>query len=261
MDKLAPLQTGEPLTGIAICGEPRSGTTYLADLMTSTGRLGKPFEWFQDGPVAARAEKNPQLELRAMMAKAKTANGVYGIKIFSQQFDLAERTRWADLLPNLHFVHIERRDLLAQAISHVRAMQTKQFYTTQVPIKEPHYDPRAISRKLSEIAHNQARWRIWFARNGIVPLALTYEQLCDDGQAAIDSVCALIGHAPAPINTDAIKSEILRGTESDDWKRRFVEDMTDRAHLDDQFFRLRARLRRARLALSPYKRAIFNPKS
>src|SRR5689334_18536206 len=72
MRKPQPIEILEPVIGVAICGEPRAGTTYLAELMTSTGKLGKPFEWFQDGPVAARTERNPERELGDMLDQAKT---------------------------------------------------------------------------------------------------------------------------------------------------------------------------------------------
>jgi LPS sulfotransferase NodH len=39
-----------PLKGYAICATPRSGSNFLSQLLESTGRLGRPLEYF-NGPA------------------------------------------------------------------------------------------------------------------------------------------------------------------------------------------------------------------
>ena len=189
--------------GYAICGEPRSGSNFLCQLLASTGRLGEPRDWFnapgfrEKGRADYPADREAQFRL--VLSEGATANGVYGLKMFSERFDGLAGFDWAGRLPALHYIHLERRDLLGQALSDVRAIQTGCWRTTAPAARPPVYDQRAIARRLAALARGQARWRIWFARNGIAPLPLVYEEVVENPQAAADTVAALLGLAePVP---------------------------------------------------------------
>jgi LPS sulfotransferase NodH len=189
--------------------------------------------------------------LAQAIERASSANGVYGFKVFSNHFDLAEKTSWAERLPRLRFVHIERRDLLGQAISHVRAVQTDQFESRASAGREARYDARAIASALDRIGRNQARWRIWFARNGIEPLRLTYEDIVADPHAAVEAVARLVavaGYSRAELaNTDL---QVQRDALSQGWRSRFLVERRDLTRLDSGFSRLGVQLRRWRSTLS-----------
>ena len=88
--------------------------------------------------------------------------------------------------------------LLGQALSLVRARQTLQWRSSQDVAGEPTYDALAINNQLGAIAGQEARWRLYFARNGIVPLRLEYEDLVADPQRAVSAIAALMGLAEAP---------------------------------------------------------------
>ena len=81
-----------------------------------------------------------------------TPNGVYGLKVFSQHFDLVKATRWAERLPSLAFIHLERRDLLGQALSHARAVQTQQWVSSHAAKAEAAYDRDLINNALVRAA-------------------------------------------------------------------------------------------------------------
>lgn len=238
--------------GYAICGEPRSGTTWLGAILASTGVMGAPFEFFRTARASAQAESEPEVVLQALVERASTANGVYGFKIFANHFDLAERTRWAERLPNLVFLHIEREDLLGQALSLARAEQTPGFRREdRPPPGPPVYDRRRIAAALRRIAHNQARWKVWFARNGIAPLRITYEGALTDPQGTVRAVGAHIGLAEEPIADAAqVTFGIERNDETERWRQRFLEESADRTRLDDPLGRLPVLLRRLRQRFS-----------
>jgi LPS sulfotransferase NodH len=118
--------------GYAICTQPRSGSNLLCQVLSSTDQLGYPLEYF-NGP-GRRAlglpdfPDDPKLQIEAVLRLGATPNGVYAVKLFASQFaTFSRRLRWIDLLPNLHFVYLSRDDLLGQAISWVRALQTEQY--------------------------------------------------------------------------------------------------------------------------------------
>lgn len=220
-----------PRKGYVICGEARSGSTFLARLLKSTGKLGNPWELFARPDVVEQMVRDPAV-LADKLDKASSDNGVYGFKVFSPHFDLAERTRWAERLPGLHFIHLRRNDLLAQAISLVRAQQTGQYKSTVRAGGEPRYDGRVIADRLTRLAHGQARWECYFARNGIRPLRLVYEEVSEDPQRAIDAIAGLL--ALSDVSADLSEVELDRQTDfvSADWASRFVAEMGDPSYLD-----------------------------
>jgi len=208
--------------------------------------LGRPVEFFRSATIAQAVERDPEGELQRKLERACTPNGVYGLKVFSTQFDLAEKTNWADRLPNLRFVHLERLDLLGQAISQVRATQTMQFESSKGAIREPYYDRAAIGRLVNRIAHRQARWRAWFARNGLSPLYLTYESVSADPSQAVAAIGKLIGLSDTPVLGGDVGMAVQRDELSQQWRERFVGESADLSYLDDELLRIRVRLRRWR---------------
>jgi len=224
------LRDRERLRGYALCGEPRCGSTYLARLCASTGLLGHPREYFSGLDRVRSANADPAAHLAQWVGRTMSPNGVYGLKIFADQFDLVDRSGWAESLPNLTFVHIERLNVLEQAISLVRARQTLAFETVQAAQREPVYSRRSIASALERIALNQARWSCWFARNGIAPLRLTYEGIASHPRGAVDLIAGRVGvEAPAPIEP---AMAIQRDSLSDAWRARFLAESRDLGYLD-----------------------------
>jgi trehalose 2-sulfotransferase len=222
-----------PTRGYAICAEARAGTIYLCRLLASTGRLGKPAEFFHD-PLRARAlASDPDGELAKIAQQAATPNGVYGIKLFSAHFDLVAKSRWAERLPGLALVHVRRRDLLGQAVSLARAIQTRQYKAGDAPSGEPRYDPALIADCLARTAYGQARWECWFARNGVEPLRLDYEDVVGAPEAAVAAVARLVGIEEAPaVDWSRVELRVQRDDQSEEWRRRFAAERADRSYLD-----------------------------
>ncbi|HEX4738377.1 MAG TPA: Stf0 family sulfotransferase [Allosphingosinicella sp.] len=230
--------------GYVICSEHRSGSTLLCQLLRSTGKLGQPREYFSDNLVALQVERDAGA-LDALRERASTPNGVYGLKVFTQQFDGTMKSRWPERLPRLHFVHLSRRDLLGQAISYVRALQTDQFQSYEHAHREPTYDRHAIAGHIARLADNDARWRRYFARNGLSPLWLTYEALSADPAAAVAAVARHIGLDEA-VQADAslVEVRVQRDLVSEEWRARFVAESRDLSFLDNRYGQARVWLRR-----------------
>jgi trehalose 2-sulfotransferase len=127
--------------GYAVCTERRSGSIFLCQLLASTGVLGAPTDFFDDVVVKQRGvadyPSDPEAQLAAIPRLGSTPNGVYGLKLFSRHFDAVRHTRWAERLPRLSFIHLTRLDVVGQAISHVRAMQTQQWTARRQAQAEP----------------------------------------------------------------------------------------------------------------------------
>jgi len=218
-----------------ICASPRSGTNFLRELLASTGVLGRPREYFNTAAERlSRADypADPEAQLAAIPQIGATPNGVYGLVVFPQAFEAAGATRWTERLPRLSFVYLERWDSLGQAISHVRAAQTSQWVSHQSRQGDPRYDQAAINVELVEQVRRDARWRYYFARNGISPLRLVYERLVEDPEAAVAAIARLVALETVPKpDLSCVSVRIQRDALTDAWRARFIAESRDIAKL------------------------------
>lgn len=231
-------------TGYVICAEHRSGSTLLCQMLSSTGTLGRPDEIFRNSELCVDVERNPAL-FDDILRSVTTDNGIYGIKVFSNQFDVTMRARWIERLDDPVFVYLERRDILAQAISYVKAIQTKKYVASETAGGSVRYDANLIAANLARIADSGARWRRYFARNGIVPVYLVYEKMIEHPDRAVARIAAALGLAPPVLQAELISLAIQRDAVTSEWKRRFEQDKGDIGYLDATLGPLRTRLRRA----------------
>jgi LPS sulfotransferase NodH len=229
--------------GYAICAEPRSGSSLLCAALRSTGVLGQPREYLGMARFAL-LEKEPEL-LDRLLQEASTPNRVYGLKVMASHFDIAAGSNWASRLPELQFIHIERRDLLGQAISWLRAEQTGQFHSRDPGSGTAHYDGRRIAGMVRRLGVSQLRWRLYFARNGISPLLLTYEEFADDLGGAARRVAAHVGLAEEPVVAfEGLRLGRQRDALSEEWRERFIREFRDLDRFEHPAGRWRVWLRR-----------------
>lgn len=219
------------MRGYALCGEPRSGTTFLKEAIASTGTLGHPYEWFHPRFQAELAEGEDLLEM--MLARTASPDGIYGLKIFSEHARIAARSRWVTRLPNLSFVHVSRTDLLDQAISLARAIQTSRYQSGDDEARAGAYDRAQITTALKSIARGQARWSIWFASHDIRPLSISYDEIVNEPQAVVTRIANLVGVAEASIDWSKVSARVMRDEMSAEWKQRYLAETESADRLDE----------------------------
>ena len=224
--------------GYSICTSPRSGSNFLCQHLSSTGVLGYPLEYFNwrgrrffDDPdfpedVVGQVEK--------ILTVGATPNHIYGLKIFAHQHDwISGEIGWFDALPNLRFILLSRRDLLGQAISWARALQTGQYRSTQPVGQTAVFDAELIQRQLHALVRERARWEMFFARTGISPLRLDYEMIVANPRDAVRQVADMMGvvlqRSPESISI-AIQQQ--RDSISLEWADRFRRERGNPNTLD-----------------------------
>jgi trehalose 2-sulfotransferase len=225
--------------GYAICTVPRSGSNFVGQVLASTGLLGRPLEYF-NGPGRRHFEDptfpdDPEMQIGRILSDGATPNGIYAVKLFPFQLDaVQERIKWTSLLPQLHFVHLVRRDMLAQALSWSRAIQTVQYRHDQVPQATPNYDATHILKCLHDIARLNARWEVYFATNGISPLEMVYEDILANPQRGVEEVARLFDLPSLPM-ADMTKITLQRQSDelSEQWRQRFLADAGNRDKISD----------------------------
>ncbi|GAA3921168.1 Stf0 family sulfotransferase [Actinoplanes auranticolor] len=203
-----------------VCATPRTGSSLLLGLLASTGLAGTPESYFRQPDEQLWADRwkipgpaDPAFEYRAFVRAAvgagTTPNGVFGAKLMWGTLDrlvaqLAPSTEGHDLavleaaFGPVRFVYLRREDELAQAVSWLRAEQTRTWKAGDPggTAAEPHYDKAGITSLLDTVADHNAAWRAWFTRYGVAPHEITYEQLTADLIGTTRGVLSYLGLDP-----------------------------------------------------------------
>ena len=237
-----------------ICGTPRSGSTMLCGLLSSAG-CGRANSYFGPLWIPEFAEKlgvgcegdydAPEFNRRyldAVLAKGKAGTDIFGLRIMFE--DLENLSQRLDrLFPGLAdaparmsaaftpplYIHLSRRDKVAQAVSRLKADQTGLWHKAAdgselertAPHRDATYDPDALGTLVEELERNDAGWRQWFATHGIEPVQLTYEGLAQDPQAGLRAVLAALGVDVERAANIKPKTAKLADSQSDAWAAEF----------------------------------------
>jgi LPS sulfotransferase NodH len=163
----------------------------------------------------------------SLVARRTTANGVFSLKVHWRDWAEVQRRYALDetWFPQpVRWVHITRRDTVAQAVSRVRADQTGRWVSHGAERwhEAAVYDRAAILAAYREVRDGDAAWRAHFTRGGIQPVEVVYEELVDDYEGTIMRVAAALGEqidtVPAPrLQRQADEVNL-------DWTRRFRAD-------------------------------------
>ena len=220
------------MKGYAICTLERSGSNYLGQILSSTGHLGHPLEYFNGGGRRMFEDPSypddPRLQIGHVLSRGATANGVYGLKVFPRHLDRIRRhVSWSKVLPGLNFVYLSRLDVLGQAISQSRARQTLQWRSHLNEKGPPVYNAVDLSECIRSIVVGRARWEAFFAHNGLAPLRIYYEDVVGAAQDVIDAIADQMGLERPRINLSQVDLRIQRDGLTDEWRARYVAETGD----------------------------------
>ncbi|WP_410811531.1 Stf0 family sulfotransferase [Micromonospora sp. 067-2] len=243
-----------------ICGTPRTGSSLLLGLLESTGVAGRPQAYFRS-PDEPRWVDRWQIRrtaeggfdyadyVRAALATGRTDNGVFGAKLMwgtlEEVVDKLARV-YPDLAGNdvallnrafgrTRFVFVRRDDVLAQAVSWLRAEQTARWFVGgngeiggdagngQVP----RFDAAGITDIIEMIREHDAAWESWFAAWGIRPLVVRYEELDTDMVATTRRILDFLGLALPAGRTIVARHQRQADDLNRQWIDRYREETAD----------------------------------
>jgi LPS sulfotransferase NodH len=236
-----------PRRTLMIVGLPRSGTTYLCKLMASTGVLGHPDEFFiPERALRYDARRGSDLAFRLTLPNTvgRSDNGVAAVKAFSYNFDeFARRTNLQDFYPDPVFIYMRRRDVLGQAVSFARALQSGEWTSQDVVQHEPQYSADAVHGALMELVYNEARWNAYFARNNVQPLEVFYEDLLGNEESVLREIARRAGldEAEGRITFVPPDLSVQRDALNADWRARFIAERADVGWLEQPCRRKRVK--------------------
>jgi trehalose 2-sulfotransferase len=229
----APIDPGiRPKLGYLICTTPRSGSTYLCDLLRTTGQLGNPHEYFSAWMMQRLGRPHRYGSVAEHMEFVRThgctPNGIFAAKIFRYNMEVLSPAAVMAAMGHPPILFLERMDLVGQAISFARSAVTRAFRAGESDAKIPTYDPVVIRGYLEMLIRDNAAWRLWFARQGITPLHVVYEDLVVEPQAVVDRIARRMGVAESVIiDPAALRLRVQRDELNAEWRERFLAAKPD----------------------------------
>lgn len=229
----------EPALAYAIITTPRTGSSYLCQLLESTRVAGFPREHLRHPTetLTRQCGFDHVRLLRHLMARQTTDNGVFGTKLISHflRDHMVERTlETRRLLSGFRFVRLTRRDVAAQAVSIYLAKRTNIWHLHSHAEQEDY--SKAIGRAsdpsdadLAEIHGyylTMLEQEAWIDRLleelGVSPLVLDYEELVGAPGPSVERILDFLGLA-MPQGVAALHSSMhkLGSNRSDEIRRSF----------------------------------------
>lgn len=212
----------ESLRATTVAGNPEEYFQYLP----STSRSPQPRQWFEGvtdesvlsllaplepGTVDTRTSEQWRDQLLSL---GRTPNGVWGGKLMWNQVPLVLdraaglpdrsgdglRAALDDILGrDLTLIHVFRGDVVAQAVSMWRAVQTQVWRDDATP-PAPHdgaeYHADGIAHLVRILRDQDEQWRRWFDAEKLDHVDVRFEDLVKDPQASTAKVLVELGLDP-----------------------------------------------------------------
>ncbi|PQP24323.1 trehalose 2-sulfotransferase [Rhodococcus opacus] len=209
----------ESLRATTVAGNPEEFFQYLP----STSRSPQPRQWFEgvtdEAVLSLLAPLEPgTADTRTaeqwrdqLLSLGRTPNGVWGGKLMWNQVPLVLdraaglpdrsgddlRSALDDILGrDLAFIHVYRRDVVAQAVSMWRAVQTQVWRDDATP-PAPHdgaeYHADGIAHLIRILRDQDEQWRNWFEVEGLDHIDIGFDDLVAAPQATAAKVLVELG--------------------------------------------------------------------
>jgi LPS sulfotransferase NodH len=232
---------------------PRSGSSLLADGLSNTGRAGAPDEFFDPRYQVTeywmhRYSVHSITEYANKIIQATTTqNGVFGVKVHWPQLRPLRERMCEGVGPQLtdipllsiderlrarfgavQYVWLRRKNEVAQAISHYRAVGTNiwrirrghpEQMTKAAAALE--FDFATIDRYVKMACFFDQHWEHWFRRQGLRPLVLSYEELVGAFDPTIRRVLQFLGITDNGLSTLVPRLERQADQISGQWEARY----------------------------------------
>ncbi len=237
----------ESLRATGVAGEPQEFFQYLPN----TSMSPQPREWFADVEDQSILRLlDPLIEGKPDLAPAtiwrdyiqtvgRTPNGVWGGKLMWNQTpllmqrakDLPDRSG-SGLLSAIRdvvgsdpvLIHIHRPDVVSQAVSFWRAVQTRVWRGRPDPVRDARaeYHAGAIAHVIKMLRAQEEGWRTWFAEENVDPIDVDYPYLWRNLTEVVGTVLDALGQDPRLAPKPVLERQADQ--RSDEWVERYRRD-------------------------------------
>src|SRR4051794_20983166 len=204
----ARVRTGRPRTAAGYFREP--GAPDIGDILGDPEKLGPAPDYSKLDGIDDYAQ-----HLERSFRHGTTPNGVFGAKLmwghlddftnFDHRLPAYQGLPLDQLLPAVfpspRYVWVTRKDKVRQAVSLWKAIQTEAWRGDANPADhEPRYHDAALDHLVKMLADHDTHWEAFFARAGIDPLVITYEDDLSEGPEA--ATRRVLRHLDLPVPPD-----------------------------------------------------------
>ena len=121
-------------------------------------------------------------------------------------------------------VHVHRPDVVSQAVSFWRAVQTRVWRGRPDPVRDARaeYHAGAIAHVVTMLRAQEAGWRNWFAEEGVTPIDIAYPVLWRNLTQVVGTVLGALGLDPRLAPRPVLERQADQ--RSDDWVERYRAD-------------------------------------
>ncbi|WP_102141313.1 trehalose 2-sulfotransferase [Mycobacterium hubeiense] len=237
----------ESLRATGVAGEPQEFFQYLPH----TSQSPQPREWFagvedesilrlldplDDGtPDIAPAD----IWRDYIRTVGRTPNGIWGGKLMWNQTPLlihraknlsnrsgdGLRAAIRDVIGSEPvLVHVHRPDVVSQAVSFWRAVQTRVWRGRPDPIRDARaeYHAGAIAHIITMLREQEKGWRAWFDEEGLDPIEVSYPYLWRNLTQVVATVLEALGLDPRLAPPPVLERQADQ--RSDEWVDRYRAD-------------------------------------
>jgi trehalose 2-sulfotransferase len=216
---------------------PRSGSSWLTSVLSSTGFLGTAEEYlnpeFVPDIIKAVNTRQPDRFLEILRRRRKSPNGVFGMEVRAVDVALFGEDRFFRVFgADTVFFNLFRVNIVAQAISLYRAVTTKRFHSNEASatVIPPDYDPEAIQEWLAHVAQTETENAEMLHRRVRGCHNLRYEEVVRDRSGTIELFRTALGVASdVPESLTASENELTKIGDvwNEDAERRFRSERAD----------------------------------
>jgi LPS sulfotransferase NodH len=222
-EKIRRIDHAENPQAYIICTSPRTGSTLLADALTSTKIAGSPDEYFDihEHNEAYWKKKlaiaDDASYLDSVVGAATTPNGVFGLKLHQHQCEALQRKlgfaysretgqthnafiaeSLTERFSSIKYVWLRRRNKVAQGISYYRAERSGVWRKLKglkgLSNPEPlRFEFGKIDRCVRAVEDMDQKWRSFFQENRLAPLVVVYEDFVKSHDRTVRAILAFLG--------------------------------------------------------------------
>lgn len=187
---------------------PRTGSSWLTDVATRTGRLSQPGECFNPHFVPAIARRLHAADLDGYveaLVRQRNTHGVFGCQLtyFQLQKTFGSEARFLRHFGTAPCFWLIREDIVLQAVSLAKKQQTKIAHRPAAGAEQRRaaerafvYDAAEIRRWIKHIRAAETRTEAMIRTHRLAPLRLSYEYIT--GLRPLDLVNLVAAHIGAP---------------------------------------------------------------
>lgn len=208
----------------------RSGSNVLAEYMRASHRFTGFVESLNFERVLKYAEQHQIAEfheyLQWQVSGLAAEDKIIGIKASVDQASMLYR---CGAIPryfnNIHWLMVQRNDVLSQAISFSIAAQSNQWASYQIPDPgDVIYNFDDITLRIEHLSAAYARMNEFFALKNIQPQRIIYEDFISDPKQSVRQIAAAMGLNDLKFDEALLKMSVQRDVRNRDFRERFLEE-------------------------------------